>query len=169
MVETQLIEKITMLQQNYRDLTNREQNLSQAKLEMTKERLELQSIRNKLYQSRCSLCKIGERSQELADILTKNTKDNEFLTTLNNSNEIAEIKNDYKSFDMPNLDMDSKQYEKYLDLEVTTALNKIKEDSTHNLEINLDSIPDLTNTSNNLLDHELLLVKLDAMREYNYL
>lgn len=168
MIEAQLFEKIKMLQKNDLDITNREQHLSQAKYEMTKERLDLQSTRNKLYQSRCSLCKIGEHSVELADILTKNKSNHELLNIVDNDNEIAESTSDQKEFDIPNLDVDSKQYEKYLDLKVTTALNKMKSStSKHNLEINLDSIPSITNTSNDLLDHELLLVKLEAMRSYN--
>lgn len=164
------------MQQNYRDLTNRERNLSQAKLEMAKERLELQSLRNKLSQTRCSLCKIGERSQELADILTKSNNDNAFYSTaadgINDGADRATNEMNFKSsfdVDMPNLDMDTKSFDNYLDLEVRTELQKMKDETARNLEMNLDSIPNLTNTSNNLLDHELLLVKLDAMRAYNYL
>lgn len=164
--------KVNQLQQSYRDLTFRERSLSQAKLEMAKERIELQSLHNKLSQTRCSLCKIGERSQELADILTKGMNDNPYCSTAADGVNAATNEINYKSsfdIDMPNLDTDSKSFENYLDFEVRTELQKMKEETARNLEMNLDSIPNLTNTSNNLLDHELLMVKLDAMRAYNYL
>lgn len=53
------------------ELTKRETKLSQEKFELSQERLELQAMRRKMHQSRCSLCKIGDQSQELAELLSK--------------------------------------------------------------------------------------------------
>lgn len=59
------------LQLQSQELITRETKLSQEKFELSQERLELQAMRRKMYQSRCSLCKIGDQSQELAELLSK--------------------------------------------------------------------------------------------------
>ncbi|KAG4070377.1 hypothetical protein HA402_006519 [Bradysia odoriphaga] len=70
-LQQKLRSKLEILQQQSRDVMHREQNLSAQKLELSKERLELQSIQRKLYQSRCSLCKIGDRSKEISNLLSQ--------------------------------------------------------------------------------------------------
>lgn len=69
--EQQLAAKLVHLQFQSQELTTRETKLSQEKFELSQERLELQAIRRKMHQSRCSLCKIGDQSQELAELLSK--------------------------------------------------------------------------------------------------
>lgn len=59
------------MQFQFQELNTRETKLSQDKFELSQERLELQAMRRKMYQSRCSLCKIGDQSQELAELLSK--------------------------------------------------------------------------------------------------
>lgn len=63
--------KLAHLQLQSQELSSRETKLSQEKFELSQERLELQAMRRKMYQSRCSLCKIGDQSKELAELLSK--------------------------------------------------------------------------------------------------
>lgn len=135
---------------------HREQNVSAQKLELSKERLELQSIRRKLYQSRCSLCKIGDRSKEISDILTKNDKqpDSSFLVP-NTIDEIAE--EPFKELT---------NFDDLIDAELAQSLENMNDFKS--FEINLNDIPNLTNTSDHLLDSDLLMLKFDALHS-NYL
>ncbi len=135
---------------------NREQNLSAQKLELSKERLELQSVRRKLYQSRCSLCKIGDRSKETSDLLTHNDQQlGNSLQVPNTTDEIAE--EPFK--ELTNFDT-------MIDAELAQSLENMND--LKQFEINLNDIPNLTNTSGHLLDSDLLMLKFDALHS-NYL
>lgn len=145
------------MQQHSRDLLHREQNVSAQKLELSRERLELQSIRRKLYQSRCSLCKIGDRSKEISDLLTKNDQqqpDNS-LRVPNTIDDIAE--GPFKELT---------NFDNIIDAELAQSLENM--DDFKSFEVNLDDIPNLTNTSDHLLDSDLLMLKFDALHS-NYL
>lgn len=135
---------------------HREENVSAQKLELSKERLELQSIRRKLYQSRCSLCKIGDRSKEISDLLTKNDKrpDNSFPVP-NTIDDIAE--EPFKEL---------RNFDDMIDAELAQSLENMTDFKS--FEINLNDIPNLTNTSDHLLDSDLLMLKFDALHS-NYL
>lgn len=50
------------------ELTEREAKLSQAKMELGKERMELQHLRQQLRQSKCSLCRIGVKNTEISEL-----------------------------------------------------------------------------------------------------
>uniref|UniRef100_A0A182MTJ5 Fas-binding factor 1 C-terminal domain-containing protein n=1 Tax=Anopheles culicifacies TaxID=139723 RepID=A0A182MTJ5_9DIPT len=65
--------KMQLIQRQFREVSEREDRLAKEKIEFSKERLELQAARRKLLQTRCSLCKIGDKSQEIGDLLTTNT------------------------------------------------------------------------------------------------
>uniref|UniRef100_A0A182W3U0 Fas-binding factor 1 C-terminal domain-containing protein n=1 Tax=Anopheles minimus TaxID=112268 RepID=A0A182W3U0_9DIPT len=65
--------KMQLIQRQFREVSEREDRLAKEKIEFSKERLELQAARRKLLQTRCSLCKLGDKSQEIGDLLTTNT------------------------------------------------------------------------------------------------
>lgn len=50
------------------ELTEREAKLSQTKMELGKERVELQHMRQQLRQSKCSLCRIGYKNAEISEL-----------------------------------------------------------------------------------------------------
>lgn len=138
------------MQQNWRDLAQRETKHGEEKLAMSRERLELQAMRKKLYLSRCSLCKIGERSQEISDLLMKN----EGTTNRNQSSAID---------DLPNLDLDQMAYQNYtftnqiddmFDLDMLTELNKIKDANM------VDSMNQTNDLESEFLDASLLMTKM---------
>lgn len=69
-VEQNLRLKMQFVQRQFREISEREDNLSKEKIALSKERLELQTIRKRMQTMRCSSCKIGERSQEIGEYLT---------------------------------------------------------------------------------------------------
>lgn len=66
------MEKLQDLQHNYAELTEREVKLSQAKMELSRERMRLQQMTKQFYEQRCSLCKLSDRRMEDFDNVTKN-------------------------------------------------------------------------------------------------
>lgn len=148
-LEQKMLAKLQSLQQNYTELTEREAKLSQAKLELSKERMELQQLRKQLRQTRCSLCKIGDHNKELTDLITKNDSD-----------PLNRISGDTNSrWRMPSVD-------ELLNAE-TIAENMQINLRRKPFEIDLASVPDLADTSDNLLDPDLLLVKLNLLNSKN--
>lgn len=67
-MEQKLLTKLQRLQDNYIELTEREAKLSQAKMDLGKERMELQGLRQQLRQSKCSLCRIGAQNREISEL-----------------------------------------------------------------------------------------------------
>ncbi|XP_055371996.1 putative leucine-rich repeat-containing protein DDB_G0290503 [Condylostylus longicornis] len=71
-IEQSLTAKVQFLQNQTRVLSERETQLSQERLLLSKERIDLQELKKKVELSKCSLCKIGERSIEISNIITGN-------------------------------------------------------------------------------------------------
>lgn len=67
-LEQRLLAKMQSLQESYIELTQREAKLSHAKLELGRERMELQGLRQQLRQSKCSLCRIGVQNREISEL-----------------------------------------------------------------------------------------------------
>lgn len=140
MTEQQIAAKLGHLQSQSQELTSRETKLSNEKFELSQERLELQAMRRKLYQSRCSLCKIGDQSQELSELLSKADE-----TRLQN----------FPNFQLKK-HMDSADVDAILDREVTHGMQNMTEyqagDATHSLE------PDD-------IEADLLMARFEAMNK----
>lgn len=138
-MEQKMLARLRGLQQSYAELTDREAKLSQAKFELSRERLELQQLRKQLRQTRCSLCKIGDQSKEMSDLLTKG--DPEPLSRIG-TDRVDRV---------PTVD------------EILQADSISDKLSRSNFQVDLDNLPNLTDLSTNSFDPDLLLVKLDLM------
>lgn len=156
-VEQKYVAKLKLLQSQYQDLNIRETKLSQNRLDLSRERLELQSVRKKLYQSRCSLCKIGERSQELTELLT------------NENTGIKQLPND-----MPNLDHEQLNYSNFndnqiedmLDREVAIEMSRMNLLTTEGGEFNDTNVGiDAVYTLSADEDPDFLLARFNAMNK----
>ena len=163
-LEQKMMIKLQHLQRNFKELAERETTLSQAKLEISKERLELQTMRRKLFQTRCSLCKIGEQSKEISELLTRSDKE-QHMPMLSIGGEAGPLDN----FAM------SEFHAKILnEIDSTNDVDQIHADSmarrfNHKLfDVDLAPVPDITDIADNLLDPDLLLVKLDALNSKKY-
>lgn len=163
--------KIQHLQRNFNELSVREAKLSHEKLELCKERMELQAMRKKLFQTRCSLCKIGEKSKEISDMLT-NTDGQDVESIFQNTNHISPDRFlllnelDRKMMD----EINEPQIDGLLDTQMTqmtSALNRLKRFG-RSFEIDLAGVPDITDISDNLLDPDLQLVKLEALNAKHF-
>lgn len=146
--EQKIKAKLQILQQHSRDLTMRESTLSKEKLEFSQEKLELQAVRKKMYENRCSLCKIGEKSEEINKMLSQHGQQ-----------PVSDEDDDVVKFDLEKFDIN--RLDKILDREVELSLRKMNEN--RNFEIDLDDIPNITEMDDEILDPQLLLLKIDAL------
>jgi hypothetical protein len=114
--EKNVFTKFQVLQKHANELADRESSIASEKLQISKERLELQALKQKLAESKCSLCRIGEanqRQEHQIDQFMNSTGDGNF-------NELLE---------------------KFVSQR--------------------DTIPNLTDMSDNLLDPDLVMLKYD--------
>lgn len=140
-----------MLQQNVQELADREAKLSQERYDLSRDRLELQSLRRKLFDSRCSLCKIGERSQQLGDMLAKTDleKPPGRMADLVPDLDGGPIGVHHGRFGEDNL-------KAMLDLEMGVELEKMKQYGSSGMVVD----------DNDLLDPELMMHRLDVMKGF---
>jgi hypothetical protein len=66
MSEKNIFTKFQVLQKHANEIAERESKMANEKLEISKERMQLQALKQKLSETKCSLCKIGEESIGLA-------------------------------------------------------------------------------------------------------
>lgn len=77
------------LQNNFAELTQREKQLSDAKIKLGEKRMEFQRLRHQILQSKCSLCRIGAQNQEIFELdplndITSDGERNKSFTKENN-------------------------------------------------------------------------------------
>lgn len=165
--------KLHQLQRNFNELSERESKLSYEKLELSKERMELQVLRRKLFQGRCSLCKIGERSREISNLLT-NAEEQELSNTQQNGNQLPidgmSLLNDIdiKIPDEINALDGNTSIDNVMDAHVAASMNRINR-MGRQFQFNLAAVPDITDISDNLLDPNLQMVKLHALNSRTFL
>lgn len=104
--------------------------------------MQMDEQRRKVFDNRCSLCKIGEKSIEISSLLSK-TETN----VPHNENNLNNMLNDD------------------IDVDLNVSLNKLRQENTtiDEWEIDLNNIPNITDASDNLLDADLLLLKFDIL------
>lgn len=129
-IEKKLLEKMQGLQHSYTDLTEREVKLSQAKLELSRERMRLQQMTKQFYENRCSLCKVSDQP----DVLTANNDINSSMPAAHESR-------------MPTVD-------ELLQSDAISIIDKFS------LKLNQLPIQNMWPASENVLDPDLLMVKL---------
>ncbi|XP_037908987.1 fas-binding factor 1 homolog isoform X2 [Hermetia illucens] len=67
--------KVQVLQAQIRQTVQREAQLSQDRVDLSRQRFELQEIKKRLETTKCSLCRIGEKNNEISQILTRDKND----------------------------------------------------------------------------------------------
>jgi hypothetical protein len=140
-----LMAKYQSLQKYTMELSEREAKIARERLDVNAEKLELQAQRKKLFDSRCSLCKIGEKANELKGIMQHHSQqrdmndDDDFdnITSANNERASAE---DFGTF------------YKHSDM---SLMANISED--------LENVPNLVDMNDELLDSDLLMLKFDVL------
>jgi hypothetical protein len=108
-----LIAKYQSLQKYTLELTERERKIAKERLDVHQAKLDLQSQQKKLYESRCSLCKIGENADQLKSIIQRDPNDFDDINTqkLNIENFAIDSDNFGTSYDhdahvLPSLDLE---------------------------------------------------------------
>ena len=144
--EHMLMAKYQSLQKYTMELSERETKTAKERLQLKQEMLQLQSQRRKLFESRCSLCKIGEKANELKGIIQKDPMD---FDDINNGANIEQTNNE-----IFNLDKMEYNFGSFFNHDMNLLTN---------LNIDLDNVPNLTDMSDDLLDSDLLMLKLNVM------
>lgn len=146
--------KLRLLQQNGQELADRQAKLSQERYDLSRDRLELQAMRRKVFESRCSLCKIGERSQQLGEMLAKSGGIGTKSMSEQQQPDVADMDvgpiggGAHGRFEADNLDA-------MLDHEMEVELQKLKQ---YGLSAGDDD---------QLLDPELMMHRLDVMKGFD--
>ncbi|KXJ83964.1 hypothetical protein RP20_CCG024917 [Aedes albopictus] len=153
--------KIQLVQRQFREISEREDRLSKDKIELSKERLELQSMRKRLQSTRCSLCKIGERSQEIGD----------YLTTVNNTESVADDRKIEASFFEMQQHRDHGKLDQFFDGDVERQLQSFLERNRLD-DVGLENgniVQNIAQTEDGTIDTDLLLLKFDVLKSQNFL
>ncbi|XP_065079447.1 fas-binding factor 1 [Ochlerotatus camptorhynchus] len=153
--------KIQLVQRQFREISEREDRLSKEKIAFSKERLELQTIRKRMQTTRCSLCKIGDRSQEMG----------EYLTAVNNTESVADDRKlEANFFEMQHRDLG--KLDQFFDGDVERQLqsflerNRVEEDDVMVGATNL--VPNIAENEDGTIDTDLLVLKFDALKSQNF-
>lgn len=125
------------------DLSERETKIAKERLDLNAEKLEMQTQRKKLYETRCSLCKIGEKANELKGImqLSKQSKDANVDDDFDDINGANNERVNVESFNFDTRDMN--------------LMANIAED--------LENVPNLVDMNDDMLDSDLLMLKFDVL------
>uniref|UniRef100_A0A182QNF7 Fas-binding factor 1 C-terminal domain-containing protein n=1 Tax=Anopheles farauti TaxID=69004 RepID=A0A182QNF7_9DIPT len=149
--------KMQLVQRQFREVSEREDRLAKEKIEFSKERLELQTVRRKLLQTRCSLCKIGDKSQELGDLLTTNT--DSVADDLKLEANFVEVQN--------RLDTMGQKLDQFFDSDVEQQMKYFLErnrvDHTDDADLSGAAAGNSSRRHRDTVDSELTLLKFDAL------
>lgn len=121
------------------ELSERETKVARERLDVSQEKLELQSQRKKLFETRCSLCKIGEKASELKGILQKDPTDFDDINSANN-----------EQLNVENFGSAMGDLGPFYSQEM-------------NFMPSLENVPNLADMSDDFLDSDLLMLKFDIL------
>ena len=137
--ELVLVSKYQSLQKYTMELSERETKIAKERVDLNAEKLEFQAQRKKLLDTRCSLCKIGEKANELKGIMQLN-KD-----AADNFDDIEDGVNNER-VNVENFIFNTKD---------SNLMTNIAED--------LENVPNLVDMNDDMLDSDLLMLKFDVL------
>ncbi|XP_055631374.1 fas-binding factor 1 [Toxorhynchites rutilus septentrionalis] len=145
--------KLQLIQKQFREISEREDRLSRDKIELSKERLELQAVRKRLQTTRCSLCKIGERTQEMG----------EYLTTVTNSEPVADDRKlEANFFELQHRESGGR-LDNFFDSDIEKQLQSFLERNRVD-DVTLNMLPNIAENEDGTIDTDLLLLKFDVLK-----
>ncbi|CRK87852.1 CLUMA_CG001639, isoform A [Clunio marinus] len=139
--ELMLMAKYQSLQKYTMELSERETKIAKERLDVNQEKLDLQSQRRKLFETRCSLCKIGEKADELKGIILKNPTDFDDINSANN-----------EKLNLENFSSTSENFETLFNQELQFLPG-----------VDLENVPNIADMSDDYLDSDLLMLKFDIL------
>lgn len=143
-----LMAKYQSLQKYAMELTERETKIARERLELNQERLNLQSQRKKLFETRCSLCKIGEKANELKGIIQQDSSMNDFDDINTANNEVLHGEN-------------------FQNIASSISNSSIGYFNNHDALLmpttDLENLPTINDVNDDLLDPDLLALKFDIL------
>jgi hypothetical protein len=152
-----LMAKYQSLQKYAMELSERETKIARERLDVNQEKLNLQSQRKKLFESRCSLCKIGEKANELKGIIQKDPSMNEF-DDINSAN---------------NEDLNGENFRNVAPSSVISSssfglFNNQDVQFMPTMDFENVNVPILNDVNDDLLDPDLLALKFDILNASNF-
>jgi len=151
-----LMAKYQSLQKYAMELSERETKIARERLDVNQEKLNLQSQRKKLFESRCSLCKIGEKANELKGIIQKDPSMNEF-DDINSAN---------------NEDLHGENFRNVAQSVMSTSsfglFNNQDVQFMPTMDFENVNVPILNDVNDDLLDSDLLALKFDILNASNF-
>lgn len=139
--ELMLMAKYQSLQKYTMELSERETKIAKERLDVNQEKLDLQSQRKKLFETRCSLCKIGEKANELKGIIQKDPTDFDDINSANN-----------EQMNVENFSVASANFGAFYN-----------QDLQFMPSVDLANVPNLADMSDDFLDSDLLMLKFDIL------
>lgn len=148
--------KYQSLQKYAMELSERETKIARERLDVNQEKLNLQSQRKKVFESRCSLCKIGEKANELRGIIQKDPSMNEF-DDINSAN---------------NEDLNGENFRNVAPSSVISSssfglFNNQDVQFMPTMDFENVNVPILNDVNDDLLDPDLLALKFDILNLNN--
>lgn len=140
--ELTLMAKYQSLQKYTMELSERESKIARERLEVSQEKLDLQSQRKKLFETRCSLCKIGEKASELKGILLNDPTDFDNINSSGNNEQL----------NAENFSVASGHIGSFYNREARFSPS-----------VDLENVPNLTDMDDDFLDSDLLMLKLNVL------
>lgn len=139
--EVMLMAKYQSLQKYTMEQSEREAKLARERLDLNQEKLDLQSQRKKLFETRCSLCRIGEKATELKGMLQSDSKDFDDINSAN-----------IEHMNVENFSMASGNIRSFY-----------HQDANFTPSVDLENVPNLTDMDDDFLDSDLLMLKLNVL------
>lgn len=133
-----LMAKYQSLQKYSMELSERETKIARERLDVKQEKLELQSQRKKLFETRCSLCKIGEKASELKGLIQKDPTDFNDINSANN-----------EQMNVENFNAAMGNFGAFYSQDLPSA--------------DVEHLPNLADMSDDFLDSDLLMLKFDIL------
>lgn len=135
--ELMLIEKYQSLQKYTLELSEREAKIARERLDVNQDKLSLQSQRKKLSETRCSLCKIGEKANELKGIMQKTPTDFDDINNANNELNLESFSGNFAAL--------------------------YSQETQFVPSVDLENVPNLADMDDDFLDSDLLMLKFDVL------
>jgi hypothetical protein len=138
-----LIAKYQSLQKYTLELSERETKIAKERLDVNQKKLDLQAQRKKLFDTRCSLCKIGEKANELKGIIQRDPSDFDDMHGANN-----------EQLNMENFALLSDNFGPSFYHHDALFMPS---------DVDLENVPNLGDMSDDYLDSDLLMLKFDVL------
>lgn len=129
-------------------MSERETKIARERLDLNSEKLEMQAQRKRFHETRCSLCKIGEKANELKGFMQ--------LSQHHQQGKDANVDDDFDNINGDNNErVNVESFNFSGSARDKNLMASIAED--------LENVPNLVDMNDDMLDSDLLMLKFDVL------